>query len=105
MELSNLSPADAGQYRAVAATYSPLACIGDSRSATLSVGSCLCAPGDMDGDDDFDLADLALFTACFGPARGSSPECACANVDGDANGDVNAVDWVQLVPVVAGPLP
>lgn len=100
-------PDDGRQFRlraivpeALCSTYSP--------AASLSVRppgecpACRYAPGDMDGDGDFDLADLQTFTACFGVNVMLDSACACANLDA-TNRIVNLADWRALQPLLTGP--
>ncbi len=57
-------------------------------------------PGDVDGDCDIDIDDLALFTPCVeGPGAGSAPACVCADMNGDF--DVDLVDF-QLFQLAYG---
>jgi hypothetical protein len=60
------------------------------------------APGDLDGDGDYDLLDLQRFTACFGADVGVDVDCACANVAG-TDQVVDLDDWVLLREIVSGP--
>jgi hypothetical protein len=70
----------------------------------LLVGDCpACAvPGDADGDEDIDLADFARFAACFGPAGGNDPGCACVNVrqQGPA---INLLDYTRFSTLLDAP--
>lgn len=58
--------------------------------------TCPCAgcttPGDLDGDGDIDLIDLAEFTACFGLS--TPPGCECADMD--ESGAVDLLDWAAI---------
>lgn len=59
--------------------------------------------GDLDGDGDTDLADFAIFQACFSGAGGASGDPVCDGADLDGDGDVDNDDLEQLVPFIAGP--
>ena len=46
-------------------------------------------PGDCDSDGDVDLVDYTGFAACLlGPDVAAQPACACYNLDGDSDVDV-----------------
>jgi hypothetical protein len=48
--------------------------------------------GDMDGDNDVDAADFALFNGCYtGPGGHASTSCLPGDFDGD--GDIDCTDW------------
>jgi len=54
--------------------------------------------GNLDGDGDVDLDDVALFYACLtGPDVPSTPDCAGASADADS--DVDVADFAQLQAV------
>jgi V8-like Glu-specific endopeptidase len=103
LSIANISADDAATYSALAFSSNPV-CLTDSSQATLTVGDCvLCAqPGDMDGDGDYDLADLQGFTVCFGADVATDSGCACANVD-DGDTVVELDDWTALDQLLAGP--
>lgn len=49
--------------------------------------------GDMDGDNDVDGTDFALFDDCYtGPGGQASPGCVGGDFDGD--GDIDCTDWI-----------
>ncbi len=104
LELTGLQPEDAGEYRALAFTTSPV-CITYSDYATVQVGDCpSCgSPGDADADGDVDLLDLQVFLDCFGRSVVDDPGCACANVD-TSDWLVNMDDWTALANVLSGPM-
>lgn len=53
-------------------------------------------PGSMDGDNDVDGNDFALFETCFtGPGGQVAPGCEPGDFDGD--GDIDCTDWEQFV--------
>ena len=95
-----VSESDAGFYDVTVVSQG---CITNSRTAELSVGNCLvCSnPGDMDSDSDYDLADLYLFTACYGADLVGFPQCLCGDVVAD--GTIDADDWAALSSLLAGP--
>jgi hypothetical protein len=103
LTITNLKPSDAGNYRVLAYTLSPL-CITYSDTAVVRVGDCesCLTPGDMDADGDYDLADMQKFTQCFGATMATAPECACANVD-DSDDTVDLADWAMLEGLLQGP--
>ncbi|HRX86738.1 MAG TPA: immunoglobulin domain-containing protein, partial [Phycisphaerae bacterium] len=98
---------DGRQFRLRAAVPDPF-CSTYSDVATLTVApagqcpDCRFTPGDMDGDGDFDLADLQAFAACFGADIIAQPACACANVAADDQ-VVNIADWIALQVMLTGP--
>ncbi len=55
---------------------------------------CLC-PGDLDGDFDVDLADLAQLLSNYGTTSGAEPE----DGDLDGDGDVDLADLAALLAV------
>jgi len=104
----NAQLADNGrQFRLRAIVGDPF-CTTYSSPATLSVmtaGQCPACPGpagDMDGDGDFDLVDMQMFTLCYGADVVVDPECACANLD-DNDVIVNLSDWADLELLIGGP--
>jgi hypothetical protein len=103
LTISDVTADDAGAYSALAFSSNPV-CITDSESATLTIGDCpFCdTPGDMDGDGDYDLCDLASYTQCFGRQVTDSPECVCADL-GDADGVIDLSDWIRLEALLQGP--
>ena len=107
LTLSDVQPGDDGRtFRLLAVVNNP-PCVNFSADTVLTaaaVDGCPdCAnPGDMDGDGDCDLADMHMFTICFGEDVIAAPECACANVD--ASDDfVTVQDWMAMEPLVGGP--
>lgn len=51
--------------------------------------------GDMDGDNDVDPVDSALFEGCYtGPGVQASPGCVSGDLDGDE--DIDCTDWIGL---------
>ncbi|MBN1492292.1 MAG: hypothetical protein JXA69_20430, partial [Phycisphaerae bacterium] len=65
-------------------------------------GTASCS-ADFDGDSDVDLADFALFTACFnGPNRSPTTVCA-ADADLDGDGDADLADFGILSACFNGP--
>jgi hypothetical protein len=88
-----------------ALTFVPsLSCVGQSANVSLAVGSCGPCPffGDVDGDLDVDLRDMAKFMDCFGGTAAPGSACECANVDA-GNNVVDMADWQQLTGNSAGP--
>jgi hypothetical protein len=62
-------------------------------------------PGDLDGDQDSDAADFALYVACVGGPGGVASGAPyehrrVADLDGD--GDVDLADYGQFAPLVSG---
>jgi len=108
LTLHDVEPADDGRQFHLRAVVSDPFCSAFSLPATLSVpaeGSCpTCAnaPGDMDGDGDFDLVDMQRFTACFGVNVLVETACGCANVD-LGNQEVDLADWSALNNILTGP--
>ncbi|MFQ5494314.1 MAG: hypothetical protein ACE5EX_02940 [Phycisphaerae bacterium] len=60
----------------------------------------LSAPGDSDGDDDVDLADVGAFQRCFGIDR-LAATCGAAYLDATAS--VDLADHRLFVPLMTGP--
>jgi hypothetical protein len=107
LPLDDLLTADAGLYSARAIITSPTFCTAWSDPAEVIVNGCpVCpAPGDLDGDGDWDLADAAEFARCLGPGGAWQPGCACANVNTDYNENVDLADWQMLLETWTGPTP
>ena len=103
LTLNDVTSEDAGQYYVVAFTLSPT-CSANSDEVEVQVGDCpaCAAPGDADGDGDYDLADMQLYMLCYGASVIRSPECACANVD-TGDWQVTEEDWAALSPLITGP--
>jgi hypothetical protein len=103
LTIHNVIPSDAAVYSALAYSSNPV-CLTDSAPGVLTVGDCVTCdtPGDMDGDGDYDLADLREFMLCFGAEMGASPECVCANVL-DEDDVVDLADWAELSTMIDGP--
>lgn len=85
----------AGEYRIFATAhvhvFAGVRPVHDSRfSYRLTVGEC---PGDLDGDLDCDLADLAALLSNFGVASGAT----LGQGDLDADGDVDLADLSELL--------
>ncbi len=102
--LDNLATGDAGDYRVLAFTSSPV-CITYSDYATVTVPTSEVCPGtagDLDGDGDYDLADMQRFLACFGTDVTADFCCACANVDVGSD-MVDLADWAALESQLSGP--
>ncbi len=102
LTITNLTAGDAGEYSVFAMSS---ICNILSQPATLQVGNCPTEcpnPGDMDGDTDYDLADLQLFTVCFNANVNEQPDCVCANIV-ESNEYVDLEDWTALEAILTGP--
>ncbi len=94
-----MTAGDAGGYDVVVSN----ACgsmTSDIAALTITVAA------DLDGDGDVDLADFALFQACFnGPNRPPAQASGCedANLDGDAAADVDLQDFAVFQGCFNGP--
>ncbi len=102
LTITSAVPTDAGLYGLTIYTNN---CLIYSRDATVLVDNCpACAfsYGDMDGDEDYDLADMQLFAGCAGKNVLEQQDCACANV---VNSDsvIDDLDWQSLEPLITGP--
>ncbi len=53
-------------------------------------------PGDTDGDNDSDMADYAVFDACFTGANVSPALAGCVTFDFDRDDDIDCDDWFAL---------
>jgi hypothetical protein len=103
LKLNNVPATYNGQSFQLVTFVSSPTCIGQSDLATLTVGA-TCGPcrfaGDLDGDLDADLKDMAIFATCLGmPATGA---CACANADAD-NATIDLADWDAMEVRMNGP--
>jgi hypothetical protein len=103
LKLNNVPATYNGQSFQLVTFVSSPTCIGQSDLATLTVGA-TCGPcrfaGDLDGDLDADLKDMAIFATCLGmPATGA---CACANADAD-NAVIDLADWDAMEVRMNGP--
>jgi len=68
---------------------------------TPSFGSCPTCPGDMNGDNVIDLADVADFAnALLGKPLSNMGAESCANTDLDMNGDVNGLDTQSFIDLL-----
>lgn len=65
---------------------------------TFSVGGSSCV-GDLDGDNDVDLSDLAVMLANYGTTSGAGPE----DGDTDSDGDVDLTDLAVLLSAYGTP--
>ncbi len=108
LTVHNIALSDNGrQFRLRAIVGDPF-CSTYSDPATLTamaVGTCPpCQfdPGDLDGDGDFDLADMQQFSVCFGADITVDTECACANVN-EGNNVVDLADWTAMELLIDGP--
>jgi hypothetical protein len=62
---------------------------------------CLTLPGDVDGDDDVDGADIAAFVECFLQGPNVVPGCPCADVgSGEPDGVLDGADVIQFVALL-----
>ncbi len=89
LTIIGVSAGDAGDY--FCGVFS--VCGSDvSPAATLEVTQCPTCPGDLDGDGDVDIADLARLLAHFGDS-----EAQPGDGDIDVDGDVDLSDLAQLL--------
>ncbi len=103
LTINNVVSSDGGAYEVVALSTN---CTLESPTAILAIDNCpICTslnPGDMDGDSDYDLVDLQLFTACFENDVITTPGCTCANLSDD-DYLINLLDWQNLESILSGP--
>ena len=103
LTIDDTDSSDGGSYRV---TVLSTQCTLDSPTVILTVDNCpTCStqnPGDMDNDGDYDLADLQLFTLCFGNNVITTTDCACANLEND-DYVIDLIDWQNLESILAGP--
>ncbi len=59
--------------------------------------------GDLDGDNDVDLADFAAFQACFNGPNRTPRGSGCGGADGDLDGDVDLADFALFQACFHGP--
>jgi hypothetical protein len=59
-------------------------------------------PGDIDFDDDFDMADVQYYQRCVPLDPALAAPCL-DRFDADQNGTTDAADWVVLEPALSGP--
>ena len=98
----NAQPSDSDDYFVLAVTV-PSTCISISETINVFIGGCTClTPGDMDGDNDHDLADLQVFMTCFGETDPLPGGCLCANVASIDN-TINSTDWIAMFSLMTGP--
>jgi len=79
-------------------------CTGQAQTYQGDGSSCFegCDFGDLDGDDDVDLADFSILQVCFTGAGGeASHECLRADIDGC--GDLDLEDFAYFHDVLEGP--
>ncbi len=94
LTIENVDSTHQGNYYVRTILHDMLYCPIDSEHAFLQVGGCSGCPGpdgNMDGDLDVDLVDMAAFMECFGADVTLVPECVCADVDD--NNFVELNDW------------
>ena len=60
-------------------------------------------PGDVDADEDVDLADFAAFQTCFAGSGNPFAPAACGLADLDADGDVDSADYDRFERHMTGP--
>jgi hypothetical protein len=60
-------------------------------------------PGDLDADDDVDLADLAVMQSCVSGSDLPYDGWECGLADLDTDGDVDAQDWQRISDECTGP--
>jgi len=96
LTVSNADSNDAADYRCRVTNYSGQAI---SNTATLIVA----IPGDLDDDDDIDLADFGVFQACLtGPGNPQMDfDCAGAKLEG-GDEDVDALDLAKFLGCMSG---
>ncbi len=68
-----------------------------------NIGPTGCALGDLDGDADVDLADFAVFQACFNGANQAPAGADCLAAGVDWNGDVDLADFLAFQCCFNGP--
>jgi hypothetical protein len=98
-----VGPLEPGPYVITASRYEGSQLVaGPAQCAQFTV---LPGPkGDCDNDGDVDLADFALFQACFsGPNRPPTSVTGCAAVDLDDDGDVDLADFGVFQRCFNGP--
>ena len=61
-------------------------------------------PGNLDGDEDIDLADFTSFQECFSGSNIPYSPLECGLADLDADGDVDQEDFCWFERALAGPL-
>jgi len=98
--ISNVSSEDVANYRCVVSNdFSPP--VATSNEAALTLASWKC---DFDNDADIDLADFAVFQACFnGPNRAHGTNPVCPRADTDADQDVDLADFATFQGCFNGP--
>ena len=91
LTIDPVEAADAGFYDCVVTSLFNASCVATSDPATLTIGAP--CPGDLDGDGDVDLSDLATILTNFGVAGGAQPE----DGDMDNDGDVDLSDLAAFL--------
>jgi hypothetical protein len=99
--ISPVESADEGAYDCVVTALLGGLCATASDAATLTVNPSANCPGDLDGDGDVDLADLAQLLGSYGMTGGAMAE----DGDLDGDGDVDLADLAALLGVYGATCP
>jgi Family of unknown function (DUF5689) len=95
-------PADGGYQLLPVSINDIVPCDTGACCVSAAGGSCPTCPGDMNGDNSVNLADIADFVkALLGKPLNNPGAAACANTDLDINGHVNGLDTQAFIGLLA----